>query len=292
MADDPRQASEELFALLDGHVYPEFDDPGTVTAALDYVESVLSSDIELYDGRSQQTYDRVSNAYAGLVTTAIRRLEPVANVATAMCYHDTMNSLGRNLVWSWREYEWHLDPSEYPSPQLRDPWLDQLACVRRLAETGFAALPDRLVRIEQCKFYYAKPKRDGSRRYDVKAVSMDAIRLSRDDMDGDGELEAFDRLVAIDARDSHCRPRPVQYLLPDPKPVDEFRAERELWARRWEEKFGGDEARTHAYLREADEYAETIHMMRVKATELAGARRGDLPVNQLCSCDKKIGNDR
>lgn len=284
MTDERDRASEELFAIIDEHMYPEFDDPGIISAALEYAESVLASDINLFDRRNQQTYDRVSSTYTGLITATTRRLERVTNVAEAMCYHDSVSSLGRNLIWSWRECEWHLDPSEYPSPQLRDPWLSQLACIRHLAETGFAVLPDRLVRIEQQKFYYAKPNKDGTPRFDVKTVSSDAIRLTRDDMGSPKEREAFDRLLAIDARDSYAvrrnQLRPIQYLLPDPKPIDEFRTERELWARQWEERFGKDAARARAYLREADEYAETIYAMRTKATELAGEKREDLPASQ------------
>lgn len=252
MSQKKHPAYEGLFAVIDGQDTPNLDDPELIASALDYLEEIVSSSASLHAGT--QGYRWATRTYSALLDAVIRHLDEVTNMRHVLGHRAASLAFKRAVTMA--------------GTQARIPWREQLSCIRHLAETGFSVLPDRLVRIH-AEFRPGRP-------LDVKAT--DVIRLAEGDMANDEERAAFKRLVALDERNWHLRhPRPIQYVEPNPESIESFHD----WTEHQIEDLRGmlrSDGPIVEQLRQDDaDYAETVHAMRVKATELAERERDDLP---------------
>lgn len=258
MSNQKNSACEGAFALV-----PKLDTPELITSALDYLDETLLSNVALDKGTKE--HKRVVDTYRALLDVIIDRLDGVANMKGATGYPASQYMLEQIISTT--------------DAQARSPFLDQLGCIRHLAETGFAVLPDRFISID-AKFRPEQP---------LEPLVSEVIRLTKDDMPTDEDKATFDRLVALDEKSRTPRhPRPVQYVQPDPEPIETFHARKDRqiadfskMLASFPEILGSDDSMVQRLREDDKDYAETIHAMRARATELAGTRRDDLPVANL-----------
>lgn len=260
MSNQKTPAYEGTFALV-----PKLNTPELIVSALDYLEETLLSNIVLDKGTKE--HKRAVDTYRAILDIIIDRLDEVANMKCATGYPAAPHMLGQVIATT--------------DAQARSPFLNQLGCIRPLAETDFSVLPDRFISID-AKFRPEQP---------LEPLVSEVIRLTKDDMPTDEDKAAFDRLVAIDEKSWMPRhPRAVQYVQPDPESIEAFHARKERqiadfskMLANFPEILGSDESMVQQLREDDKDYAETIHAMRAKATDLAGTRRDDLPIADLLS---------
>jgi len=263
MPQQKNPAHEDLFAVIDGQDVPKLDTPELIASALNYLDKVLSSNATLRAGT--RGHRRATRTYNAILNAVIHRLDDMANMRYATGHRTALRAFEYAVIVADR--------------QDRTPWLRQLACIRHLAETDFSVLPDRFISID-AKFRPEQP---------LEPLVSEVIRLTKDDMPTDEDKATFDRLVALDEKSRTPRhPRPVQYVHPDPEPIETFHARKDRqiadfskMLASFPEILGSDDSMVQRLREDDKDYAETIHAMRARATELAGTRRDDLPVADL-----------